>query len=86
METLRAQVKEKKVKIFREKAMKKFGHEKGAISKAVNDAIDKWLDYEENKSAKRKLTASDIRGLFSATHESSIGAQKKAVKMFGEID
>lgn len=86
METLRAQLKERKAKLFREKAMKKFGHEKGSISKAVNDAIDKWLDYEEKKNAKRNLTAKDIRGLFSRSNEFSLEAQKKAIKMFGEVD
>ena len=39
METLRAQVEEKKAKLFRRRAMRAYGDSKGAISKALNKAI-----------------------------------------------
>ena len=83
MQTMRFQTKEKKAKLLREIAMEKFGHGKGSISKALNEAVDGWVD---KYGAKSRLKASDLRGLFSGTADSSMAAQRKAVKWFSEAD
>ncbi len=84
VQTLRMQVKEKKAQLFREKAMSKFGHSKGAISKALNEALDAWLSRFEGK--KKFVSARELTGIISDLKDSSLQAQKKAVKWFGESD
>ena len=85
METLKVQVKEKKAHIFRERAMKAFGHSKGAISNAMNSAMDMWLDKWEGK--KSLLRAKDFRGSASdLKYSSALKAQKKAVELMGKAD
>ena len=84
METLKVQVKEKKAHIFRERAMKAFGHSKGAISHAMNSAMDMWLDKWEGK--KSFLDVRGLRGLASDLSEDSVKAQKKALKLMGKVD
>jgi len=80
MQTLRFQVKEKKAQLFREKAMQKYGHGKGSISKALDDAINTWLDkYGAKESA---IRPSDLTGSLSSK-DSALEAQKKAVKLWG---
>jgi len=43
MAGLRLQVKEELEKKFRETAMKRFGYGKGSLSRAAEEAIQKWL-------------------------------------------
>lgn len=78
------QVKEKKAQLFREKAMSRYGHSKGALSKALNEALDSWLGKFEGK--KSIISARKIRGIISDLKDTSLQAQKKAVKWFGESD
>jgi len=43
MRGLRLQVKEELERRFREAAMKKFGYGKGSLSRAAEEALQKWL-------------------------------------------
>ena len=79
METLRAQVEEKKAKLFRRRAMRAYGDSKGAISKALNKAIEDWLSRTEAK--KGLIRASELTGMASDLKDSSLSAQKKAEKL-----
>ncbi len=49
METLRVQIDKQKARKVRETAMTQFGFSKGAISKAVNAALDEWLHKQQKK-------------------------------------
>ncbi len=84
METLKVQLEKKKASYFRQKAMGFYGYSKGSISKAMNTAIDDWLSKVEAKNG--LLSARDLMGVASDLKGSSLGAQKKAVKWFGEVD
>ena len=46
---LKVNVDEKLELKFRELAMKRFGYSKGALSKALEDAIIRWISYVESK-------------------------------------
>jgi hypothetical protein len=48
---LRVQINPKVEEKFREAAMKRFGYGKGALSKAAEEAIIKWLSSTENEVA-----------------------------------
>jgi hypothetical protein len=47
MKTIRGQVPEELEKKFRKMAMEKFGYSKGAISKALEEAIKEWIKNKE---------------------------------------
>ena len=83
MQILKTQLKDEKAELFRRKAMEKFGHSKGAISKALNEAIDKWI---ARGKGKRAFSISELKGIVSDLKESSLAAQKKAVKWVSEAD
>ena len=74
--TLRVQLPEEKARKVREQAMKRFGYSKGAISKALNVALDEWLG--KAKPAKPPITAKDLLGRLSGVKESSVELQHKA--------
>ena len=75
METLRVQIKPEKAELVRKMAMGKFGYMKGAISKAVNVALDEWL----SKSSKRKKPDwRKLRGILSDVKLSSVELQHRA--------
>lgn len=84
METLRVQVESEKAKRVREQAMKIYGHSKGSISKAINKALDDWM--EKTDAKKRKLTVDDIVGIASKIKGSSVKVQKEGVRLWGESD
>lgn len=76
MATLRVQVPQDKARKVREKAMKQFGYAKGAISKAINSALDEWLG--KVQPSKPTLTAKDLLGRLKGVKESSVELQHKA--------
>ena len=84
METLKVQMQERKAKIVREKAMGIYGYSKGSISKALNSAVDGWLEKVEAK--KGTIKAKEITGIVSDLKDSSLRAQKKAIKAMGLAD
>lgn len=45
MDGIRLQVKEELEKKFREAAMKRFGYRKGSLSRAAEEALQKWLAF-----------------------------------------
>jgi hypothetical protein len=47
MKTVRGQIPEELEKRFRRLAMEKFGYSKGAISKALEEAIKEWIKKKE---------------------------------------
>ncbi len=78
-------MEEHKAKRVREMAMKLYGHSKGSISKAVNNALDEWLKKADTK--KKKLTVDHIFGIAKgAKITSSVQAQKDAVAHMGRYD
>ena len=79
METLRVQLEEKKAKLVRKKAMEVYGHSKGSISKAIDSALNSWLNKVSVK--KGKIKAEELTGIVSDLKDSSIKAQQKAVKL-----
>lgn len=46
---IRAKIDEKLELRFRELAMRRFGYAKGALSKAIEEAILRWLSFVENE-------------------------------------
>ncbi|MBI4044530.1 MAG: hypothetical protein HY392_02380 [Candidatus Diapherotrites archaeon] len=84
METLRVQVDEKKARLVRKKAMEAYGHSKGSISKAVNVALDKWIYSVEGKT--KRISARELTGIASDLKDSSLAAQKKALRYMGTVD
>ena len=50
---------------FRELAMRKFGFSKGAIKKASEEAIEVWIEMEDNELPKIQKQA-NIRGILKA--------------------
>lgn len=83
METLKTQIRENKAKLFREIAMERYGHSKGSISKALNEAIDIWLEKLEGK--KRTIKARELTGIASSSKDSSHQAHKKAVRLMASV-
>ncbi len=75
METLRAQVKPEKAELVRKVAMDRFGYTKGAISKAVNVALDEWLS---SHSKRKKPDWSKLRGALSDVKLNSVELQHRA--------
>ncbi len=76
METLRVQLKPEKADLVRKVAMDQFGYSKGSISKAVNEALDKWLG--QKKLAPKKVNWSKLRGALSDVKMTSVELQHAA--------
>lgn len=73
MEMLRVQLATEKAAQVRQMAMHRFGYVKGAISKAVNEALDSWM------AKRKKLPASPdwnkMEGVLSHVKKSSVELQ-----------
>ena len=80
MQVLKTQLKDERAELFRKKAMEKFGHSKGAISSALNEAIDQWL------KTKTSIDVREFRGIFRNAKDTSLELQKKAVKLWAKAD
>ena len=74
-ETLRVQMNPEKAELVRKTAMDKFGYTKGAISQAVNEALDEWLN---QKSKRKKPDWGKLRGVLSDVKMSSVELQHRA--------
>ena len=79
MQTVKVQMEKGKAHIFRELAMKTYGHSKGALSKAANAAIDLWLMRIE--IPKKKMTAYDLIGTGPKSKMSSVEVQHYAKEL-----
>ena len=84
MQVLKTQLKDEMAELFRKKAMESFGHSKGAISKALNEAISNWL--KNKKARKGTVTLEELRGIIKDLKYSSMQAQKEAVNLMGKVD
>lgn len=84
MPSLRVQIKKDLELRFREAAMRKFGYSKGALSRAAEEAIEKWLSsFEEVKFEGDPVKA--IEGLLSDIKASSIELQHLARKLWPTV-
>lgn len=79
---IRVNLNEKKERKFRERAMRKFGYRKGALSKAINEAIDAWLIHEENPITKLENPTSEIYGLLKELKTTSTELQHSGMLLF----
>ena len=73
METIKVQIDEKKAKDVRAMAMQIYGHKKGAISAAINTAIEQWLA-KFSKSARQKRYKPNWGSLKGALKEVKTGS------------
>lgn len=76
METLRAQVKPEKAQLVKKIAMEQFGYEKGAISFAINEALDEWL--RRKKTATKRVDWNKLRGALSNVKMTAVELQHAA--------
>ncbi len=79
---IKVNLNEKKERKFRERAMRKFGFRKGALSKAINEAIDAWLIQEENVITKLENPTSAIYGLLKDLKTTSTELQHSGMSLF----
>ena len=68
--------------VFREKAMKKFGYRKGALSEALEEAVTLWLIRETSTSTKITNPTFQIRGILSEIKETSVELQHEGTILF----
>ena len=83
MTGLRFQVKEELERKFREAAMKRFGYGKGALSRAAEEALQKWL---ASITAEEEVFRGDpvkaIEGLLADINLDSVELQHLVKKMW----
>ena len=81
--SLRVQINQKLERKFREFAMRKFGYGKGALSRAAEEAIMKWISTveEENLSFEGDPVEA-IDGLLSDIDLDSVELQHEARKIW----
>jgi hypothetical protein len=80
MAVLKIQIRKDLEERFREVAMRRFGYKKGALSKAAEKAIEKWLNsIEEDKFEGNPVEA--IRGILSEVKMNSVELQHLAKKL-----
>jgi len=81
MAGMRLQVKEELEKKFREAAMRRFGYGKGSLSRAAEEAIQKWLT---SVSAENFVFEGDpveaLDGLLADVDSDSVEMQHLAIK------
>lgn len=70
-----------KEKLFRERAMKKFGYRKGALSKALEEAVDMWLLTKNNVLSKIDNPTQELEGLLQEIKLSSVELQHLGNKL-----
>ncbi len=70
-----------KEKLFRERAMKKFGYRKGALSKALEEAVDMWLLTENNTLSMISNPTQELEGLLQEIKLSSVELQHLGNKL-----
>ena len=77
METLRVQISPQKAELVRKMAMDKFGYGKGAISKAVNVALDEWV-MKRKQTDSKKVNWEKLRGALKHVKMTSVELQHAA--------
>jgi len=82
---LRVQINRKLERKFRELAMKRFGYAKGALSRAAEEAIIKWISMIENESLNFEGDPVEaIDGLLSDIDIHSVELQHEARKIWAQ--
>ncbi len=71
---------------FREVAMKKYGYNKGALTKAGEKAVQNWLNTETSKLPRIKDPVKALRGLLSELKGkyTSVQLQHEALELWGK--
>lgn len=80
--TIRVNLDESKEKEFRMKAMKKYGFKKGALSLALEEAIDNWINLEDEVIPTIKNPTDHIFGLLKGVSETSLELQHLGKSLF----
>ncbi len=83
--SLRVQIDDKLERKFREKAMKKFGYGKGALSKAAEEAILNWVSIagEEDVNFEGDPVKA-IEGLLKDVNVDSVTLQHEVQKLWAK--
>jgi hypothetical protein len=81
---LRIQIRKDLEARFREVAMRRFGYSKGALSRAAEEAIEKWLSSIEEAGFEGDPVEA-IDGLLSDVKASSVELQHSARKLWSEV-
>jgi len=83
--SLRVQIDDKLERKFREKAMKKFGYGKGALSKAAEEAILNWVSTagEDNVNFEGDPVKA-IEGLLKDVNVDSVTLQHEIQKLWAK--
>jgi hypothetical protein len=80
MAVLKIQIRKDLEERFRKAALRRFGYKKGALSKAAEEAIEKWLNsIEEDKFEGNPVEA--IRGILSEVKMNFVELQHLAKKL-----
>ncbi len=75
---IRAKIDEKLERRFRELAMKRFGYSKGALTKAVEEAILRWISSFEGEAVNFESDPIEaIEGLLSNVDMDSVDLQHR---------
>ena len=83
--SLRVQINPKVEEKFREAAMKRFGYGKGALSKAAEEAILKWLSTTEKEPANFEGDpVKAIEGLLKHVNVDSVTLQHETQKLWAK--
>ena len=83
--SLRVQINPKVEEKFREAAMKRFGYGKGALSKAAEEAIIKWLSSTEKEVADFEGDpVKAIEGLLKDVNVDSVTLQHETQKIWAK--
>jgi hypothetical protein len=84
MAGLRIQLPDELEKLFRKMAMKRYGYGKGSLSRAAEEAIQRWVAFQSQ--AEKKEFEGDpvkaIEGLLADVHVDSVTLQHLAGKMW----
>ena len=83
--SLRVQINPKVEEKFREAAMKRFGYGKGALSKAAEEAILKWLSTTEKEAVNFEGDpVKSIEGLLKDVNVDSVTLQHETQKVWAK--
>ena len=81
--SLRIKIDQKLERRFREAAMRRFGYGKGALSKAAEEAIRRWVSTVESESLSfDEDPVEAIDGLLSDIDLNSVDLQHEAIKLW----
>lgn len=81
--SLRVKIDQKLERRFREAAMRRFGYGKGALSKAAEEAIRRWVSTVESEELNfDEDPVEAIDGLLSDIDLDSVDLQHEAIKLW----